>query len=92
MTTANKANMDSMLECMNALVASAGGNKQYNDNKENALPASTNASATTTGTGGDTTKKPKCKKKMCPNCKTFVYHTPDKCYKLEANNDTRYPG
>jgi hypothetical protein len=43
------------------------------------------------GAGGNETKKPKRKSKLCPNCKTFVYHTPNKCYELEANKGTHYP-
>jgi hypothetical protein len=84
MATANKTNVDAMMEQMNALVATAGGNQ--NNDKENTPPAR-NSTPTNDGT-----KKPKRKKKICPNCKTFVYHSLDKCYELEENKDTRYPG
>ena len=79
MAATNKANMDAMMEKMNALVAAGAGR-----NKENTPP-------TTTGSG-DIAKKPKRKKKLCPNCKSFVYHSHDKCYELDANKDARYPG
>ena len=88
MATTNKANMDAMMEKMNAIVAAGGGR-----NKENTPPM---APPTTTGGGtaggGDVAKKPKRKKKLCPNCKSFVYHSHDKCYELKANKDARYPG
>jgi hypothetical protein len=87
MAASNKANMDAMMERMNMLVA-AGGGKRSN-NKENTPPTG-NTTPAGSGAGGNKTKKPKCKRKLCPNCKTFVYHAPDKCYKLEANKDTRY--
>ena len=88
MAAANKANMDAMLEKMNALVAASGGRRQYDTNKENTPPAGTPS----VGGGGDVQKKPKRKKTLCPNCKSFVYHSHDKCYELETNKDARYPG
>jgi hypothetical protein len=88
MAASNKANMDAMMERMNVLVAAGGGRRS--NNKENTLPAG-NTTPTGGGTGGNKTKKPKRKRKLCPNCKTFVYHAPNKCYELEANKDTRYP-
>ena len=88
MAAANKANMDAMLEKMNALVAAGGGRRQYDINKENTPPAGTPS----VGGGGDVQKKPKRKKTLCPNCKSFVYHSHDKCYELETNKDARYPG
>jgi hypothetical protein len=87
MAAANKANMDAMLEKMNALVAAGGGRRQ-DSNKENTPPAM----APTVAGGGDALKKPKRKKTLCPNCKSFVFHSHDKCYELEANKDARYTG
>ncbi len=58
--------------------------------KENTPPAR-NTTPAGNCAGGNETKKPKRKRKLCPNYKTFVYHAPDKCYELEANKGTRYP-
>ena len=88
MAASNKANMDTMMEKMNALVAADGGRKTHT-NKENQPPAGTAGSGSG---GGDVSKKPQLKKALCPNCKSFVYHSPDKCYELEANKASRYPG
>jgi hypothetical protein len=88
MGASNKANMDAMMERMNVLVA-AGSGRRSND-KEN-TPLVGNTKPAGSGAGGNKTKKPKHKRKLCPNCKTFVYHAPHKCYKLEANKDTCYP-
>jgi hypothetical protein len=88
MAASNKAIMDAMMERMNVLVAAGGGRRS--NNKENTPPAG-NTTPAGGGTGGNETKKPKRKRKLCPNCKTFVYHAPDKCYELEANKDTHYP-
>ncbi len=85
MAATNKANMDTMMKQMNATVA-AGGSRRSN-NKENAPPAANNKVP-----ARDKTKKPKQKKKLCPICKTFVFHSPTKCYELEANKDTCYQG
>ena len=88
MAAANKANMDAMMEKMNALVTAGNGR-----NKENTPPATT-PTTTRGGTagGGDVVKKPKRKKTLCPNCKSFVFHSHDKCYELDANKNARYPG
>ncbi len=88
MAASNKANMDAMMDWMNALVTAGGGRRS--NGKENTPPA-INTTPAGNSTRGNKTRKPKCKRKLCPNCKTFVYHTPDKCYELEANKDTRYP-
>jgi hypothetical protein len=85
MAATNKANMDAMMEQMNAMVAASSGRRS--NNKENAPLAANNKVP-----AGDETKKPKQKKKLCPHCKTFVFHSPEKCYELEANKDTRYQG
>jgi hypothetical protein len=88
MAVANKANMDAMMEKMNAPVAAGGGR-----NKENTPPAATPTSTGgSTASGGDTIKRPKREKTLCPNCKSFVFHSHDKCYELKSNKDARYPG
>ncbi len=88
MAASNKANIDAMMERMNTLVT-AGGGRRSNGNEN--TPPVRNTTPAGNSTGGNKTKKPKRKRKLCPNCKTFVYHAPDKCYKLEANKDTCYP-
>jgi hypothetical protein len=88
MGASNKANMNAMMERMNILVA-AGGGRRSND-KENTPPME-NTTPVGGSARGNKTKKPKCKRKLCPNCKRFVYHAPNKCYELEANKDPRYP-
>ena len=80
MAATNKANMDAMMERMHALVAAGGGRRTNDRDKENTPPPG----LPTTGSG-NITKKPKRKKALCPNCKSFVYHSPDKCFELEAN-------
>jgi hypothetical protein len=69
MAASNKANMDAMMEQMNVLVAAGSGRRS--NNKENTPPTG-NTTPAGGGAGGNKTKKPKCKKKLCPNCKTFV--------------------
>ncbi len=88
MAASNKANMDAMMEWMDVLVAAGSGRRS--NNKENTPPTG-NTTPAGSGPGGNKNKKPKRKRNLCPNCKTFVYHTPDKCYELEANKDTCYP-
>jgi hypothetical protein len=88
MVASNKANMDAMMERMNALVTAGSGRR--NNGKEN-TPLTRNTTPAGNGAGGNDTKKPKCKQILCPNCKTFIYHAPNKCYELEANKDTHYP-
>jgi hypothetical protein len=88
MAAFNKANMDAMMEQMNLLEAASGGRRS--NNKE-ITPPMGNTTPAGSGAGGNKTKKPKRKRKLCPNCKMFVYHATDKCYKLEANKDTCYP-
>ena len=88
MAASNKANMDTMMEKMNALVAAGGGRKTHT-NKENQPPAGTTGNGSG---GGDVNKKPRRKKTLCPNCKSFVYHSHEKCYELEANKASRYSG
>ena len=87
MTASNKANMDAMMEKMNALVAAGGG--RSNNDKENQPPAGATGSS---NGGGDASRKPRRRKILCPHCKSFVYHKPDKCYELESNKASRYSG
>ena len=79
--------MDAMMEKMNALVAAGGG--RSNNDKENQPPAG--ATGGSNG-GGDASRKPRRRKILCPHCKSFVYHKPDKCYELESNKASRYSG
>jgi hypothetical protein len=88
MVASNKANMDAMMEWMNVLEAAGGGRRRKV--KENTPPTGS-TTPVGGGAGGNETKKPERKRKLCPNCKTFVYHAPNKCYKLEANKDTCLP-
>jgi hypothetical protein len=78
--------MDAMMEHMNAILGS-GGSRMSKKNKENAPPA-TSANRG----GGEKAKKVKCKKKLCPHCNMFVFHKPDRCYKLDANKDKQWVG
>ena len=87
MEAANKTNMDALLERMNAIVAANGARPTHQPDKENTPPAG-NINPPT----GERVKKPRKKKTLCPNCKTFVLHKPELCYELEANKATRYPG
>ena len=89
MAASNKANMDAMMEKMNARIAAGGGRRTRDNDKENQPPAGTAGSGSG---GGDVSKKPQLKKALCPNCKSFVYHSPDKCYELEAHKASRYSG
>jgi hypothetical protein len=88
MATANKEAMEAMMERMNALVTAQGGRK-YNPaaDKENEPPP------TNRGKEDNTKKGPTRRKKaLCPHCKAFVYHKPEKCLELEANKEKRWPG
>ncbi len=91
MAVSNKANMEAMMEKMNALVAAGGGRRTTEQDKENTPLAGPSTTAGGGGRGGDG-KRPRRKKALCPNCKSFAYHAPDKCFELEANKDTQYPG
>ena len=87
MAAANKAAMEAMMECMNALVTAQGGRQHPATNKDNTPPL-------TNGGKEDDPKKGyiRRKKALCPHCKAFIYHKPEKCYELEANKDKRWPG
>ena len=60
--------------------------------KMNSLVAANKENTRQNETGKNKEKNPKQKKVLCPNCKCFVYHKPDRCYELEANKAKRYPG
>ena len=68
-------------------MAANGARPTHQPYKENSPPAG-NVNPPT----GERVKKPRKKKTLCPNCKTFVLHKPELCYELEANKATRYPG
>jgi hypothetical protein len=88
MAAANKVAMEAMMECMNALVTAHGGRKHDPAaNKENEPPL-TNRGKEVNIKKGPTRRK----KALCPHCKVFVYHKPEKCLELEANKDKRWPG
>jgi hypothetical protein len=86
MEATNKANMEAMMEKMNALVTA---NATRQPDKENTPPG---GNVKPPGGGGDKAKKPRRKKTLCPNCKCFAMHKPELCYELEANKAKRYPG
>ena len=87
MEATNKANMNSMMERMNALLTANGG--KHHPDKENTPPG---VNVGQPAGGGERVKKPRKKKTLCPNCKTFVLHKPELCYELDANKASRYPG
>ena len=82
-----KANMEAMIDKMNALVTSNATRQMHQPDKENTPPGGNGKPS-----GGDQVKKPKKKNMLCPNCKCFVLHKPKLCYELEANKATCYPG
>ena len=87
----NKANMDTMMEWMNAMVAGRGGDRRtptQQPDKENTPPRGNICPPTDL----DRNKKPRKQKALCPHCKTFVLHKSENCYELEANKDKRWPG
>jgi hypothetical protein len=64
-TATNKANVDAMMERMNALVAGGvGRHLTYQDNES--TPTVGNSCPTLTGTGTTQPKKPKRHKSICP--------------------------
>jgi hypothetical protein len=91
MTATNKANMDAMMERMNALVTGEAGRCPTHHDKES-TPTVGNSLPTLTGSGTIQPKKPKRCKCMCPHCKMFVLCKPDTCVEVEANKDKRWPG
>jgi hypothetical protein len=85
MTATNKANMDTMMDRMNALVTGKGDDRRkepsQQPDKENTPPDDTNQS-----------KRPRKKTAQCPHCKKWVLHKFENCTELEANKDKRRPG
>jgi hypothetical protein len=89
MAATNKANMEAMMEKMNALVAGRDRRTPAQQpDKENLPPPGSNIGHPVNSDA----KKPRKKKALCPHCKTFVLHKPDNCPELEANKDKRWPG
>jgi len=74
MEAMNKANMEAMMEKMNALV-SANATRQPDKD----IPPGGNVKPPDGG-GGNPAKKPRKKKALCPNCKCFAMHKPKLCY------------
>jgi hypothetical protein len=91
MTATNKANMDAMMERMNALVTGGAGRRPTQQDKAS-TPTEGNSLPTLTGSGITQPKKPKRQKCISPHCKMFVLHKPKNCVKLEANKDKHWPG
>jgi hypothetical protein len=89
MEATNKANMEAMMDKMNALIGSNGTRPMQQPDKENTAPG---GNINPPGGGGNRVKKPRKKKTLCPNCKCFVLHKHKNCYELEANKATHYPG
>ncbi len=94
MTATNKANMDAMMERMNAIMAGGREKQTAQQDKENTPPGGNRRppAGTGTGTGTDQTKNLRKQKALCPHCKTFVLHKPDNCPELKANKDKQWPG
>ncbi len=88
MEATNKTNIDTMMEQMNALVAGRDARHAHQPGKVNTPPGS---NVIPLGGGARATKL-RWKKALCPNCKCFVMHKPENCFKLEANKASRYPG
>jgi hypothetical protein len=87
----NKANMDSMMEWMNAMVAGRGSDRRTPTQqtvKENTPPGGNISPPKDT----DRTKKPRKQKALCPHCKLFVLHKFENCYEFEAIKEKRWPG
>jgi hypothetical protein len=86
MTVVNKATMDEMMEHLNAILGGGNGRMSM-QNKETPAPA-----ANANRGGNEEVKMVKCKKKLCPHCNMFMFHKPNRCYKLEVNKDTQRVG
>jgi hypothetical protein len=91
MTATNKANVDAMMERINALVAGGVGRRPTHQDKES-TPTMGNRISTLTGSGTTQPKKPKRPKCFCPHCKMFILHKPKNFVELEANKDKHWPG
>ncbi len=72
MSAANKANMDKMMERMNAIMAGGGDQQAAQQDKENIPPGRNRRPPAGTRTGPEQTKKPRKQKALCPHCKTFI--------------------
>jgi hypothetical protein len=92
MSAANKANMDEMMERMNAVMAGSGDKRAAQQDKENTPPGRNRCPPAGSTPGPKQTKKPQKQKPLCPHCKTFVLNKPDDCLELEANKGKRWPG
>jgi hypothetical protein len=88
MAAANKAAMEAMMERMNALVTAQGGRKHDPAADKENEPPLTNRGKEDDIKKGHTRRN----KALCPHCKAFVYHKPEKCLELEANKDKHWPG
>jgi hypothetical protein len=80
MVAFNNQVMDTMFECMNALIA---GHSKAAD-KVNAPPANSNS-----GCASSSTKR---NRKKCMNCGKHVLHKPEDCNELKTNASKRWPG
>ena len=89
MTAPNKANMDAMMEKMNALVSGAVDRWTNQQDKEYTPPGEGNRRPPMETEG---TKKHRKQKALCPPCKTFVLHKLEICYELKANKAKRWSG
>jgi hypothetical protein len=89
MAATNKANMDTMMERMNVLVARGGGARWMTQQDNENLPPGGNMPPPP---GTDPTKKPRKQKALYSNCKMFVLPKPQNCYQLEAKKDKHWPG
>ena len=91
MTATNKANMNAMMERMNAILAGGGEKRMAQHDKDNPPPGRNRCPPAGTGTGTDQTKQPQKQKALCPHCKTCVLHK-ENCLELEANKDKHWQG
>ncbi len=72
--------MDTMFECMNALIAGHG------------KAADKVTSLITNSNTGRTSSSTKRNKKKCMNCRKHVFNKPEDCYELETNASKHWPG
>jgi hypothetical protein len=87
MTATNKANMDAMMERMNAILAGGREKQTAQHDKDNPPPGRNRRPLAGTGMGTDQTKQPRKQMARCHHCKKFVLYKPDNCTELKANND-----
>jgi hypothetical protein len=91
MTATNKANMEAMMERMNALVTGGEGRCPTHQDKES-TPTVGISLPTSTGSGATQPKTPKRRNCMCPDCKMFVLYKPKNCVELKVNKNKRWLG